>query len=76
MTIQTNKNTAEIDGYLSLPLPSKMREMFLGHKKKFIQWVKQVATGGELPESISWEEILASIEEEILYESLGSATAR
>lgn len=71
-----NKNTAEIDGYLSLPLPSKMRMMFLERKKEFIAWVKQISLHQEPQEGISWDEVLGRIEEEILYETLGEATAR
>lgn len=75
-TIEMNKNTAEIDGYLSLPLPSKMRMMFLERKKEFIAWVKQISLHQEPQEGISWDEVLGRIEEEILYETLGEATAR
>ena len=75
-TIQVNKNTAEIDGYLSLSLPSKMRTMFLGQREKFMQWVRQISVHHTPPEDVSWEEILRIIEAEISYESLGEARAR
>lgn len=74
--IQVNEKTAEIDGYLSLPLPSKMRRMFLEQKHKFIPWIKELSVHQEPPEGISWDEVLGRIEEEILYESLSEATAR
>ncbi len=75
-TIQVNNNTAEIDGYLSLPLPSKMREIFLHERDKFIPWVKQLSLNWESPEGTTWDEILERIEGDIVYESLGEAKAR
>lgn len=74
--IHVDNRTAEIDGYLPLPLPSKMRTMFLEHQQKFIAWVKDVSVHQDPPEGLSWEEVLRRIEWEMLYESLGSATER